>query len=259
MNRVPDGLLLHWLAAMSYIYLIQHYIPSSEDWQRHGSTAVLLQSRRNSNGSGNSDSDSRFFTNPQYAALTDSTDNPMYSSPTASDLAKHRVPLPLLPTLYEELDGYAVPSTVGTKGSNGASPPSNYLQPVSSPSHKSAVAVADSSKGKSLESLDTSTILHNRSSGIYEDPDYARVSERKPLDSGTAHINKGELVEDGRGGGDSGERGVVVVGEYELPSPQRSIQQHTQEFPDHEHATAVKPKQEFPDHKHATAVKPKQQ
>ena len=235
MNRVPDGLLLHWqLAAMSY----QHYIPSSEDWQRQGSTAVLLQSRRSSNTSGNSDSDSRFFTNPQYAALTDSADNPMYSNPTASDLAKHRAPLPPLPTLYEELDGYAVPSTVGTKGSNGASPPSNYLQPVSSPSHKSAVAVADSSKGKSLESLDTSTVLHNRSSGIYEDPDYARVSEWKPLGSGT------ELVEDGRGGGDSGERGVVVVGEYELPSPQRSVQQHTQEIPDPEYSTAVKPKQQ---------------
>ena len=165
--------------------------------------------------------ESSTFTNSQ--GLSDSlVSNPMYSNPSTvdSNLAKVKQaePLPPLPTIYEELDGYAVPSTVAFQKPNTA--PIDYLQPA----HK-----ADSSEEKLLAPLDSSTVITNRSSGIYEDPDYTTmpttVAGESFDDNKKEEETTVENVENGDGGGVSEGNtsgSAAAVGEYEQPAPQKA-------------------------------------
>ena len=200
----------------------------SQDPQERGNT-ILLRARRDSTSSVNSNEmvynehyQSSTFTDSQ--AINDSAvDNPMYANPAAagSDFTKIKQgePLPPLPTIYEELDGYAVPSTVTPQKPSNARHPNDYLQPT----HTS-----DSSEEKLLAPLDSSTVITNRSSGIYEDPDYAtmRVLKTVPGECSFDGNKKGEeaAVENGSREGvsevnTSGK--AAVVGEYEQPANQK--------------------------------------
>ena len=143
---------------------------------------------------------SSFIVNP-----TD-TKNPLYSNPSApgSDLAraKHGTSLPPLP---EEPDGYAVPSIIMPKST--AKPPIDYMKPVTQ----------EGDRAKLLPLSDDSTMFTNRSSGIYEDPDYVLIPERKPASSDVsdkAAKGEGNAITVGSGG--------AAVGEYEIPSPQHN-------------------------------------
>ena len=202
----------------------------SQNTQGGGNT-ILLRSHRESTTSVNSNEmvfnehhqSSTLVTNPHYAALNDSvTDNPMYSNPAAAhDLAKQKTPLPPLPTLYEELDGYALPSTVATKHSNTTCYPTDYLQPVS-PTDAVGDA-AEMKKVKSLAPLKSSTVFSNRYSGIYEDPGYATLPQQKLVVSEASKKKRAdkETAREGEGSEKNTSGAAVVVGEYKLPSPQK--------------------------------------
>lgn len=101
-------------------------------------------------------SSSYIVTNPHHEIH-----NPLYSPLTSMSL-------PPQPTLEEEEnDGYAKPTRVLPKVPPLSRGPSNYLEPVSPP-HTGQGATQSSA---------TATVLTNRLSGIYEDPDYATIPD----------------------------------------------------------------------------------
>ena len=92
-----------------------------------------------------------YVSNPQYGTAK----GEMYEVPTPPEL---RRPLPHIPTEDEE-DGYAVPSKALAAAKNRR--PTDYLKPVS-PSRKPEITFFPP----------TGIVFENRTSGIYEDPDY---------------------------------------------------------------------------------------
>ena len=140
-----------------------------------------LHSARDSTISVDSDEmtfkESSIAINPQN--LSQTAKNPLYASSSAehskaksSALPKSSAPLPPLPTVFEnhdEDDGYAVPHKLISEPSTTASPPSDYLTPIVSPTHTE----------KKEKPWDDSTVFTNRSSGVYDDPDRATMLECK--------------------------------------------------------------------------------
>lgn len=92
-----------------------------------------------------------YISNPQYGTAK----GEMYEVPTPPELRRS---LPLIPTEDEE-DGYAVPSKALAAFKDRR--PSDYLEPAS-PSTKPEIRFFPP----------TGTVFENRTSGIYDDPDY---------------------------------------------------------------------------------------
>ena len=133
----------------------------------------LLQSYRKSTTS----ADSELIYNEQYSSFTQKqqqmekpadslTDNPLYSNPVVTS-TKLDEPLPPLPEV--DSDGYAAVLPL-TKKNRAMTSPADYLKPVLSPQN---------TKETLLPPPDNSTIFENRSSGIYEDPDYTPTPKRR--------------------------------------------------------------------------------
>ena len=90
-----------------------------------------------------------YISNPQYGTKKD-----FYEVPTPPELRR----LPQIPTEDEEdgYDGYAMPSVVLAKHRENTRRPSEYLEPLT----------------PSTDALCSPTVLTNKSSGLYDDPDY---------------------------------------------------------------------------------------
>ena len=101
------------------------------------------------------------------------TDNPLYSNPDVDDCdtPRDKLSAPLPPLPEEDADGYACVVPIHKRERAMTSPtPSDYLKPVLSPQH---------TREKLLPPPDNSTVFENRSSGIYEDPDYTPTPKRR--------------------------------------------------------------------------------
>ena len=155
---------------------------------------------------------------PEKPAADPLKDNPLYSNPVVAN-TKLDDPLPPLPEV--DSDGYAavLPLNMRSRAMTSPAAPSDYLKPVLSPQH---------TKEKLLPPPDNSAIFENRSSGIYEDPDYTPTPKRrstslshKTATSTTAaagsparSVGRADTFMSGGGGGGRGRRarGVASAG-----------------------------------------------
>ena len=212
---------------MSHYSVIRYVIFSSflvrNVTSEKGSTE-LLQSHRRSTAS----ADSELIYNEQYTSFIGKQqpekpaadplkDNPLYSNPVVAN-TKLDDPLPPLPEV--DSDGYAavLPLNMRSRAMTSPAAASDYLKPVVSPQHTKEIF---------LPPPDNSAIFENRSSGIYEDPDYTPTSKRrsaslsqKTATSTTAaagsparSVGRADtFVSGGEGGGGHRVRGAVSAG-----------------------------------------------